>query len=160
MLAIEHRRVVRWQRQTRQGQGLADRPPGPKEAMHRILPEEVERIVAMARSPEYVDLSHRILAVTAWDKGLFSGLLLHRLSRTQGRNLMTARGPGGHHNGHSLAPVRKELTGPNQRWCWDISYLSTMEKGMYLYLYLLLDELSRKVVAWRIGWNRPPRRPG
>ena len=61
--------------------------------------------------------------------------------------LPPSRGPGGHHNGHSLMPVRKALSGPNQRWCWDISYLSTMEKGAYLYLYLLLDEFSRKVVV-------------
>ena len=48
------------------------------------------------------------------------------------RGLMTARGPGGHHNGHSLVPVRKALTGPNQRWDWDIAYPSTREKGAYL----------------------------
>ena len=65
---------------------------------------------------------------------------------------MTARGGGGAHNGRSLAPVRKVLTGPNQRWCWDISYLLTFEKGLYLYLYLLLDEFSRKAVQWRISW--------
>ena len=29
-----------------------------------------------------------------------------------------------------------------------------MEKGVYLYLYLLLDEFSRKVVHWRIAWNQ------
>ena len=71
LLAIEHRRIVRWQQRTRQGQSLANLTPGPQEALHRVLPEEIDQIVAMARSQEYVDLSHRILAVTAWDKGLF-----------------------------------------------------------------------------------------
>jgi hypothetical protein len=42
---------------------------------------------------------------------------------------MTARGPSRPHNGHSMAPVRKALTGPNQRWCWDSSYLPTFQKG-------------------------------
>jgi len=50
--------------------------------------------------------------------------------------------------------VRKEITGPNQRWCWDISYLPTYEKGMFLYLYLLLDEFSRKAISWLIGWRQ------
>jgi putative transposase len=27
-------------------------------------------------------------------------------------------------------------------------------KGVYLYLYLLLDEFSRKAVHWRIGWTQ------
>jgi putative transposase len=67
---------------------------------------------------------------------------------------MTARGPGGAHNGHSKAPVRKDLTGPNQRWCWDISYLMTFQKGECLYLYLLLDEWSRKAIQWRVSWQQ------
>jgi transposase InsO family protein len=154
LLAIAHRRIVRWQQRARQGQSLANLTPGPQEALHRVLPEEIDQIVAMARSQEYVDLSHRILAVTAWDKGLFQASFstVYRVLKAQ--NLMTARGPGGAHNGHSQAPVRKDLTGPNQRWCWDISYLMTFQKGVYLYLYLLLDEYSRKAIQWRISWQQ------
>ena len=154
LLAIQHRRIVRWQRQTRSGQGLINLIPGPKAALHRVLPEEIDQIVVMARSQEYVDLSHRILAVTAWDKGLFQASFstVYRVLKEQ--NLMHARGPGGAHNGNSKAPVRKDLTGPNQRWCWDISYLMTFQKGVHLYLYLLLDEWSRKAIQWRISWQQ------
>jgi transposase InsO family protein len=154
LLAIQYRRIVRWQQRASQGQGLANLTPGPQAALHRVLPEEIEQIVAMARSEEYVDLSHRILAVTAWDKGLFQASFstVYRVLKEQ--DLMRSRGPGGDHNGHSKAPVRKELTGPNQRWCWDISYLMTFQKGVYLYLYLLLDEWSRKAIQWRIGWQQ------
>lgn len=152
LLVISHRRVVRWQERVRQGLGLADATPGPREALHRLLPEEIARITAMAKSQEYVDLSHRILAVTAWEQGLFFASFSTVYRVLKARNLMTARGPGGAHNGRSLAPVRKELTGPNQRWCWDISYLMTFEKGVYLFLYLLLDEFSRKAIQWRISW--------
>ena len=111
-----------------------------------MLPEEIDQIVAMARSQEYVDLSHRIMALTACDKGLFQASFSTVYRVLKKRNLMTARGPGGAHNGNSRAPVRKALTGPNQRWCWDISYLMTFQKGVYLYLYLLLDEYSRKAI--------------
>ena len=154
LLAIGHRRIVRWQQRAAQGQDLANLTPGPKEALHRVLTEEIDQIVAMAKSEEYVDLSHRILAVTAWDKGLFQASFstVYRVLKEQ--NLMRARGPGGAHNGHSKAPVRKDLTGPNQRWCWDISYLLTFQKGVYLYLYLLLDEWSRKAVQWRVSWQQ------
>ena len=154
ILAIEHRRVVRWQHRARHARSLANLTPGPKEPLHRVLPEEIDQIVAMARSQEYVDLSHRIMAVTAWDKGLFQASFstVYRVLKEQ--NLMSARGPGGAHKGHSKAPVRKDLTGPNQRWCWDISYLLTWQKGEYLYLYLLLDEYSRKAIQWRISWQQ------
>ena len=154
LLLIEHRRVVRWQGQVRQGVSLANRIPGPQEPLHRVLVEEVDQIVVMARSVEYVDLSHRMLAVTAWDNGLFQASFstVYRVLKAHG--LMSTRGPGGAHNGNSKAPVRKELTGPNQRWCWDISFLLTFQKGMYLYLYVLLDEWSRKVIAWRVCWQQ------
>jgi len=62
---IAYRRVVHWQAHERQGLGLADGIPVPQEALHRLLPVEIEQIVAMAKSEEYVDLSHRILAITA-----------------------------------------------------------------------------------------------
>lgn len=154
LLTIAHRRVVRWQQQVRQGQSLANGTPGPSAPLHRVLPEEVDQIVAMAQSQQYVDLSHRILAVTAGDQGLFQASFSTVYRVLKERHLMTARGPGGAHNGNSKAPVRKDLTGPNQRWCWDISYLMTFQKGVYLYLYLLLDEYSRKALAWRISWQQ------
>jgi putative transposase len=154
ILAVAQRRIVRWQQRARQGLGLANLTPGPKNPLHRLLPEEIDQIVGMARSQQYVDLSHRILAVTAWDQGLFQASFstVYRVLKEQ--NLMHARGPGGAHNGNSKAPVRKDLTGPNQRWCWDISYLMTCQKGVYLYLYLLPDEWSRNAIQWRISWHQ------
>ena len=154
LLAIQHRRIVRWQQRAAQGQGLSNLTPGPKAALYRVLPEEIDQIVVMARSQEYVDLSHRILAVTAWDKGLFQASFstVYRVLKEQNR--MPARGPGGAHNGHSKAPVRQDLTGPNQRWGWDISDLLTFQKGVYLYRYRLLDEGSRKAVQWRVSWQQ------
>ena len=67
ILAVTHWRIVRWQQRTRTGGSLANLTPGPKAPLHRVLPEEIDQIVGMARSQQYVDLSHRILAVTAWD---------------------------------------------------------------------------------------------
>ncbi len=154
ILVISHRRVVRWQARARAGLDLADATPGPREALHRLRPAEIACITTMAQSAEYVDLSHRILAVTAWEQGLFFASFSTVYRILKARDLMTARGPGGAHNGRSLAPVRKPLTGPNQRWCWDISYLPTCERGVYLYLYLLLDECSRKALQWRISWGQ------
>ena len=152
ILMIEHRRIVRWQQRARLGRGLEDVRSGPPEALHRILPEEVTRIIAMAKAEEYVDLSHRILAITACDQDLFQASFSTVYRVLQAEGLTTARGSGGARNGNSKAPIRKDLTGPNQRWCWDISYLMTHEKGQYLYLYLLLDEWSRKAIQWRIAW--------
>jgi putative transposase len=151
---INWRRVVRWRKKKNNGQSLRNLKPGPTEPVHRLLPEEKESVLQMAKKEEYADLAHRILAVTAWDLGLFfvSFSSVYRILRSA--NLMTMRGRQAQHNGRSIPPVRKEITGPNQRWCWDISYLPTYEKGLFLYLYLLLDEYSRKAIAWRVSWHQ------
>jgi putative transposase len=154
ILTIAHRRVVRWQLRARLGQSLSNRKPGPKQAIHRMLPEEIQSIVSMAQSQKYVDLSHRMMAVTAWDQDLFQASFTTVYRVLKGRGMMSRRGSGGAHNGRSKPPVRKVLCAPNQRWCWDISYLLTQQKGTYLFLYLLLDEWSRKVIQWRISWSQ------
>ena len=45
---------------------------------------------------------------------------------------------------------RLRVTGPNQVWSWDISYLRKSVKGIWLYLYLVIDVWNRKVVAWDV----------
>ena len=151
---ISRRRLVRWRWKEKNGQSLENRKPGPVAPVHKLLPEERTAVLQMAKKEEYADLSHRILTVTAWDLGLFfvSFSSVYRILCSA--SMMAMRGIHRQHNGRSIPPVRKELTGPNQRWCWDISYLSTYEKGVFLYLYLLLDEYSRKAIAWLISWHQ------
>jgi transposase InsO family protein len=42
-------------------------------------------------------------------------------------------------------------TGPNQVWSWDITWLPTTVCGLYLYLYLIVDVWSRRIVGWHIA---------
>ena len=42
-------------------------------------------------------------------------------------------------------------TGPNQVWSWDITWLPTMVRGRYLYLYLVMDVWSRRIVGWDVA---------
>jgi transposase InsO family protein len=152
MWMINRRRVARWRRRWTDEESLGNLKPGPLHPVHALLPEERAVVMEMARREEYADSAHRILAVDAWEKEMFfvSFSTVYRILRVAG--LMSMRGIHGHHNGGSIAPVRKELTGPDQRWCWDISYLPTFEKGVFLYLYLLLDEYSRKAIQWLVSW--------
>ena len=59
------------------------------------------------------------------------------------------------HRGRAKAPSHSrpqplEATAPNQVWSWDITYLSTTVKGLYFYLYLIMDIFSRKIVGWEV----------
>jgi len=154
LLMIGRRRITRWRWKKKNDRSLENLKPGPREPINRLLPTERTAVLQMAKKEEYVDLSHRILAVTAWDLNMFfvSFSSVYRILRSE--NLITMRGIQKQHNGRSIPPARKELTGPNQRWCWDISYLPTLEKGVFVYLYLLLDEYSRKAISWLISWHQ------
>jgi len=41
-------------------------------------------------------------------------------------------------------------TGPEQVWSWDISWIKTDVRGIFLYLYLAIDIWSRKIVGWQV----------
>jgi putative transposase len=41
-------------------------------------------------------------------------------------------------------------TGPQQLVSWDITYLPTVIRGRYFFLYLFLDVWSRKIVGWQV----------
>jgi transposase InsO family protein len=56
------------------------------------------------------------------------------------------------HRGRSKAPQRRaptthQATGPNQVWCWDITWMPSTVKGRYFYWYMVKDIYSRLLVA-------------
>lgn len=149
LLQVEDRRIRRWLSST----SLDDNKSGPERAPHAILEEERAAIMALAKEEAYMDDSHRVLTAKGIDSGRIavSSSTVYRVMRSEG--LTMDRSGSTRRTGRSRKPERPELTVPNQRWCWDISYLRTFVRGIFLYLYVLLDEYSRKVVAYRISWQ-------
>jgi transposase InsO family protein len=59
------------------------------------------------------------------------------------------------HRGRAKPPTRRRpdeyvAAGPNQVWCWDITYLRSPIAGEFYYLYLFLDAWSRMIVGWAV----------
>jgi len=50
----------------------------------------------------------------------------------------------------SRATTVHQAANPNQVWSWDITYLPTTIRGRYLYLYLVMDVWSRRIVGWQV----------
>jgi putative transposase len=48
------------------------------------------------------------------------------------------------------SPTTHVATAPNQVWCWDMTYLPSVVMGRWLYLYLILDLFSRKIIGWEV----------
>jgi putative transposase len=41
-------------------------------------------------------------------------------------------------------------TAPNPVWSWDITYLATTVKGLFFFLYRIMEVFSRKIVGWEV----------
>jgi len=125
--------------------------PGPKQVVHAIMPTEREAVIEYVGREETVDYSLQMLALKGAEEGLFC------MSATSVRTILHEESLGGDRTGRKRRVARvkpnrpEELTGPNQCWCWDISYLKTDILRVFWYLYVMLDEWSRKVVAWQVS---------
>jgi len=47
-------------------------------------------------------------------------------------------------------PAELKATGPDQVWCWDITYLRTTIHGLYYYCYMIKDIWTKEIVGWEI----------
>ena len=60
-----------------------------------------------------------------------------------------------HHRGRAKKPSSRVATthcatGPNQVWCWDITWMPAAVKGTYYYWFMILDVFSRKIVGHEV----------
>jgi len=93
-----------------------------------------ELALALLESRESKAISH----VTFWN-------YQRRLNCNGPRGRQVAQGHG------RQAPDTNWVIGPNQLWDYDVTYLPTPERGLFFYLYSLLDHWSRKNIAWRVS---------
>ncbi|MEF9426625.1 MAG: integrase core domain-containing protein, partial [Candidatus Mariimomonas ferrooxydans] len=47
-------------------------------------------------------------------------------------------------------PPQRIATGPNEVWCWDITWLAAAIKGLFFYAYVIIDIFDRSIVGWAV----------
>lgn len=102
-------------------------------------------MLEVVNSPRFRDLSPKQIVPTLADEGSFlvSESTMYRLLRAAGQMAHRGRAKPPRHR----RPDELVATGPNQVWSWDITWLPTMVRGKFLFLYLIVDVFSRKVVG-------------
>lgn len=112
---------------------------------HALTPAERARIVEVATSAEFRDVSPRQIVPRLADKGIYiaSESSFYRVMHDE--ELMAHREPSRPRTHHK--PNEYVATAPGQVWTWDITYLRGPVRGTFFYLYLVLDIFSRKIVA-------------
>lgn len=145
VIDLSVRTVQRWRKEG----GGEDRRAGPKSPPPNKLAEaERDKALAVLGSPELCDLTPHQVVPRLADDGLYlaSESTLYRLLREAEQLAHRQRSRPAQHQ----RPRALEATGPCQAWTWDITYLRTPIRGVFLYLYLILDIWSRKIVGAQV----------
>ena len=151
LLGVGLTTLQRWRRQfAGDGDGLDGRKGSHRLVSHRLTDEERQRILLTCNQPEFAALPPGQIVPNLADRGLYIG------SERSFYRVLHAHGQA-HRRGRARPPQeprpvpRLQARGPNQVWSWDITYLPTSVRGAWLYLYLVIDVWSRKVVAWDVA---------
>jgi putative transposase len=150
------RTLKRWRKAfADDGDGHDRRKGSPRLVLHRLSEEERQRILLTCNQAEYASLPPGQIVPALADQGLYIG------SESSFYRVLHAHGQA-HRRGRARPPQepravpRLRASGANQLWSWDISYLPTTVRGIWLYLYLVIDVWSRKVVAWDVDEREDP----
>ncbi len=113
--------------------------------------EEREVVVELLCSERFCDLAPAQVYATLLDEGsyLCSERQMYRVLHERG--LVRERRRGGHQRRGAYRVPRLEASDPNQVWTWDITKLRGPTKGVFYFLYTILDIYSRKVVGWTVA---------
>lgn len=127
------------------GRPTAKRP----EPSNKLTKKEIEQVLSVCHNPSYGSLPPGQIVPKLADQGVYiaSESSFYRILHKVGEQ---------NHRGRSRAPRKHTppqgfcATGPNQVWCWDITWLPSQIRGMYFYLYMIMDVYSRMIVGWEI----------
>jgi putative transposase len=147
-------RTYRHRRQSADGRA---RPPRVRTHRDRrahpaalTLAERVE-VLAVLCEARFADLAPAQVYATLLDEGryLCSERQMYRVLAE--KDLNRERRRGGHQRAGSYGVPRLSASGPNECWTWDITKLRGPAKGVFFFVYSIIDIYSRCLVGWTIA---------
>jgi len=145
MMGLSARTIIRW----RQKGGGQDQRNGPSTTpANKISEQERIQIINVSNSALFRDLSPKQIVPKLADQGVYlaSESTFYRVFREQ--KMLTHRQASKPAVSHH--PKEHVATGPCQVWSWDITYLKTSVRGMFYFLYMIVDVWSRKIIAAQV----------
>ncbi|AJJ10558.1 integrase core domain protein [Yersinia rohdei] len=119
------------------------------EPVNRLSQEEETLIRDICHEPEYASLPPSQIVPRLADKGVYlaSESSFYRVLRRSGE--VHRRGRQARQQRVSV-PTTFIASGPCQVWSWDITWLPSVVRGRWFYLYLILDLYSRKITGYEV----------
>jgi putative transposase len=143
-LGLSVRTVERW----RSGKFDDERNKNKPSPTNKLSDEERKKVISIAVSKEFRDLSPNQIVPLLADKGQYIAS-----ERTFYRILQEEKLQ--RHRERAKPPVKRKpnervANGPCQVWSWDITFLKSTIRGEFFYLYMFIDVWSRKIVGWEV----------
>ena len=146
LLGLSSRTLQRWRKDEDGGEDCRKGPKNPP--ANKFSEEEKKHVLKVVNSPEYRDLSPKQIVPRLADQGEYIGSesTIYRTLREAGQLK---------HRRKSRVPSERKPKGysvlePNRVWSWDITYLRSVLRGQFYYLYMVVDVWSRKIIGWRV----------
>lgn len=142
VVGLPARTLQRWVHSPVDGRKGPRRTPA-----NKLSQRERDKVVDVATSTEFRDMSPKQIVPLLADRGaylasestfyrvLHDAKLQHRRSRT--------RPP-------AKRPREHAADGPWQVASWDITYVRSLVRGQFFFLYLVVDVWSRKILGWDV----------
>jgi len=145
MIGLSARTIIRWRHQD----GGQDQRKGPVSVpANKLSAKERKQILDVSNNEHFRDLSPKQIVPHLADQGVYlaSESSFYRVLK---EHKMLA------HRQSSKPAVQRQpkehvATGPCQVWSWDITYLKTPVRGLFFYLYMIVDVWSRKIIAAQV----------
>lgn len=115
---------------------------------NQLTEEERKAILLTCQLPHFVDLPPSQIVPALADEGIYLASesnfyrILHAAQQQHERGRARQRS--------SATVTSHHATGPNQVWSWDVTWIASPVRGLFYYLYMIIDVWSRKIVGWEV----------
>lgn len=148
---MTERTYYRWQQLLKKHGSCEDRRTyaDHTDPSNKISQEERKQILDTVNEERFASMPPCQIVPALADEGTYiaSESTFYRILREE--KMQNHRGRSQEPGKHGK-PTSYCATGPNQVWTWDITYLSGPVKGIFFYLYLIIDIFSRDIVGWEV----------
>lgn len=145
-VGISAKTYQRWQHPDNVADGRLESTEAPANKLGEF---ERRRIIQLVNSSDFANSPPCQIVPVLADMGIYlaSESTIYRILKAE--NQLAHR---------ETAKPRKSITkpealvarSPNELYSWDITYLPTVVKGQFYYLYMVMDIFSRKIVGWQV----------
>ncbi len=142
-LEIDFKSYNRWSK------NFTDRRKGPlTRPKNKLNDEEKAEVIKVATSKKYMDYSPWIIVAKLADEGRYLASESSFYKILKEAKALNHRGKSSPSNNSRPNPLI--ASSPNEIWSWDITYLKTLVRGQFYYLYLIMDVFSRRIIGFNI----------